>query len=220
MGLMARRRRSHSLRLKTCAPSSNASSPAPISTSPRVRASSCATSSRRRSPGAGTGSRPTRSEPRCSSAIRTSTPRAIRWCGSRPGRLRRALEHYYLVPGLSDPVIIDVPKGAYVPHFTLRAVPRAEAVDPPDLCHPAAQGACRLAIPTSKLALDRPRRRGPGRRCHRSRLVGLSRSGSRSRWSRNRPRHRAARPWSSCPSPTWAKARKRRFTPRASPRRS
>ncbi len=46
------------------------------------------------------------------------------------GRLRRALEHYYLVPGLSDPVIIDVPKGAYVPHFTLRAVPRAEAVDP------------------------------------------------------------------------------------------
>ena len=52
------------------------------------------------------------------------------------GRLRRALEHYYLVPGLSDPVIIDVPKGAYVPHFTLRAVPRAEAVDPPDPATP------------------------------------------------------------------------------------
>jgi adenylate cyclase len=47
------------------------------------------------------------------------------------GRLRRALEHYYLVPGLSDPVIIDVPKGAYVPHFTMRAAFGAEAVDPP-----------------------------------------------------------------------------------------
>lgn len=48
------------------------------------------------------------------------------------GRLRRALEHYYLLAGLSDPVIIDVPKGAYVPHFTLRAVPGVEAVYPPD----------------------------------------------------------------------------------------
>jgi adenylate cyclase len=46
------------------------------------------------------------------------------------GRLRRALEHYYLVPGLSDPVIIDVPKGAYVPYFTLRGVPDTEPVDP------------------------------------------------------------------------------------------
>src|SRR5215213_9796199 len=42
------------------------------------------------------------------------------------GRLRRALEHYYLVPGRSDPVIIDIPKGAYVPHFTLRAVSEAD----------------------------------------------------------------------------------------------
>ena len=47
------------------------------------------------------------------------------------GRLRRALEHYYLVPGLSDPVIIDIPKGAYIPHFTLRAIPGVEAVDLP-----------------------------------------------------------------------------------------
>jgi TolB-like protein len=36
------------------------------------------------------------------------------------GRIRRALAHYYLVAGLSDPVIIDIPKGAYVPHFAWR----------------------------------------------------------------------------------------------------
>jgi TolB-like protein len=53
------------------------------------------------------------------------------------GRLRRALEHYYLVPGLSDPVIIDIPKGAYVPHFTLRAVPNAETVETVDPPSPA-----------------------------------------------------------------------------------
>ncbi|GAU84719.1 hypothetical protein [Bosea sp. BIWAKO-01] len=28
-----------------------------------------------------------------------------------------ALERYYLAAGDSDPVIIDIPKGAYVPHF-------------------------------------------------------------------------------------------------------
>jgi len=41
------------------------------------------------------------------------------------GRLRRALEHYYLVAGGNDPVRIDVPKGRYVPTFT-----RQEAVEP------------------------------------------------------------------------------------------
>jgi adenylate cyclase len=46
------------------------------------------------------------------------------------GRLRRALDQYYLVSGLADPVVIDVPKGAYIPHFTLRAVREVEAVDP------------------------------------------------------------------------------------------
>lgn len=37
-------------------------------------------------------------------------------------RLRRALEHYYLVAGLQDPVRIDIPKGSYVPTFHLQAV--------------------------------------------------------------------------------------------------
>jgi TolB-like protein len=35
-------------------------------------------------------------------------------------RLRRALEHYYLVAGIQDPVVIDIPKGGYVPTFRFR----------------------------------------------------------------------------------------------------
>jgi len=33
------------------------------------------------------------------------------------GRLRRALEHYYLTDGKDDPVQIDIPKGGYTPTF-------------------------------------------------------------------------------------------------------
>src|SRR5919112_219522 len=43
------------------------------------------------------------------------------------GRLRRALERYYLSGGLSDPVVITIPKGGYVPHFAWRAPPTEEA---------------------------------------------------------------------------------------------
>lgn len=39
------------------------------------------------------------------------------------GRLRRALERYYLVAGQCDPVLIEVPKGRYVPSFSRRAAP-------------------------------------------------------------------------------------------------
>lgn len=35
-------------------------------------------------------------------------------------RLRRELEHYYLTDGTDDRVIIDIPKGGYVPRFLLR----------------------------------------------------------------------------------------------------
>ncbi len=38
-------------------------------------------------------------------------------------RLRRALEHYYLVAGGRDPVRIDIPVGGYVPHFHIQEVP-------------------------------------------------------------------------------------------------
>jgi adenylate cyclase len=34
------------------------------------------------------------------------------------GRLRRALERYYLIAGRTDPVLIQIPKGAYVPRFS------------------------------------------------------------------------------------------------------
>ncbi|ANM08585.1 MULTISPECIES: hypothetical protein [unclassified Rhizobium] len=34
------------------------------------------------------------------------------------GRIRRALERYYLVCGNSDPVEITIPKGGYAPHFS------------------------------------------------------------------------------------------------------
>jgi adenylate cyclase len=43
------------------------------------------------------------------------------------GRLRRALERYYLVAGQADPILIEIPKGAYVPTFTRRATPTVEA---------------------------------------------------------------------------------------------
>ncbi|MEO1191817.1 MAG: adenylate cyclase [Pseudomonadota bacterium] len=36
------------------------------------------------------------------------------------GRLRRALEYYYLAAGTDDPILIDIPKGGYVPTFALR----------------------------------------------------------------------------------------------------
>lgn len=36
------------------------------------------------------------------------------------GRVRRSLEHYYLTAGVADPVLIDLPKGSYVPAFRLR----------------------------------------------------------------------------------------------------
>ncbi|CAH1660599.1 Adenylate cyclase [Hyphomicrobiales bacterium] len=36
------------------------------------------------------------------------------------GRLRRALERYYLLAGSSDPILIEIPKGGYVPRFLRR----------------------------------------------------------------------------------------------------
>jgi adenylate cyclase len=41
------------------------------------------------------------------------------------GRLRRALERYYLTAGSRDPIQIDIPKGRYIPHFA--ALPDAPA---------------------------------------------------------------------------------------------
>ena len=51
------------------------------------------------------------------------------------GRLRRAIERYYLVAGRNDPIHIDIPKGGYVPVFSERsAVDSAQALrNDPDL---------------------------------------------------------------------------------------
>jgi len=40
------------------------------------------------------------------------------------GRLRRALERYYLVAGGRDPIVIDIPKGRYIPKFATQAADR------------------------------------------------------------------------------------------------
>jgi tetratricopeptide (TPR) repeat protein len=40
------------------------------------------------------------------------------------GRLRRALERYYAGPGAADPVVIEIPRGSYVPSFRGRAARR------------------------------------------------------------------------------------------------
>jgi TolB-like protein len=55
------------------------------------------------------------------------------------GRLRRALDRYYLSDGRSDPVVITIPKGAYAPHFAWRA-------------HHAADGSMPVAPPTQSAA--------------------------------------------------------------------
>ena len=43
------------------------------------------------------------------------------------GRLRRALEHYYLTAGKNDPVRIEIPKGGYAPIFTTVQIPPSAA---------------------------------------------------------------------------------------------
>jgi adenylate cyclase len=43
------------------------------------------------------------------------------------GRLRRALERYYLVAGGADDIVIDMPKGGYRPTFTRRGVKPTDA---------------------------------------------------------------------------------------------
>lgn len=52
------------------------------------------------------------------------------------GRLRRALERFYLLGGSAEPVVIEIPKGGYVPRFYWRSQPsesgecRTEATPP------------------------------------------------------------------------------------------
>ena len=66
------------------------------------------------------------------------------------GRLRRALERYYLVAGQADPVLIDIPKGGYVPTFSRRA-PRGSEL-PFGEGPPAAATVPRFATPARSRA--------------------------------------------------------------------
>jgi hypothetical protein len=40
------------------------------------------------------------------------------------GRLRRALDHHYANGGHGDPIVIEMPRGSYVPVFRVKALPR------------------------------------------------------------------------------------------------
>src|SRR5260370_37024509 len=51
--------------------------------------------------------------------------------------LRKRLEKYYLDEGVRDLVVIDIPRGAYVPHFRYAEIP--EEVLPPASCEPSVQ---------------------------------------------------------------------------------
>jgi len=46
------------------------------------------------------------------------------------GRLRRALERYYLVAGGRDSIVIDIPKGRYIPKFTAQTATVDESRSP------------------------------------------------------------------------------------------
>jgi hypothetical protein len=71
-------------------------------------------------------------------------------------RLRRAIERYYAGPGANDPVLIDLPRGSYVPVFRRRQT-EAAGIKP--------------AVAVSAGALHAPDRQAgnappPDRRCH------------------------------------------------------
>jgi len=74
------------------------------------------------------------------------------------GRLRRALERYYLVGGVSDPILIDIPKGRYIPRFTVRSAPQKGGGEPlGHSTHPAAepdQGLSLAVLPFENLTND------------------------------------------------------------------
>ncbi len=91
------------------------------------------------------------------------------------GRLRRDLERYYLTAGRDDPIVITVPKGAYVPVFTPAARPEPPARPVPHwrarlARHPrltigaaAAMAGAALVLPALYLAVPSSDGFGPAR---------------------------------------------------------
>jgi len=87
------------------------------------------------------------------------------------GRLRRDLERYYLTAGRDDPILIEVPKGAYVPVFTARPLDTVKPRHPsawqiPLASRPRTAGAvaalavAAVALPTWYLTADTAGLRG------------------------------------------------------------
>ena len=74
------------------------------------------------------------------------------------GRLRRALERYYLGAGGRDPVIIDIPKGRYIPRFAAQTVEleRRKAIGPAggSVDEPVAVGPSIAVLPFENLTED------------------------------------------------------------------
>ncbi|MBW9054444.1 hypothetical protein [Rhizobium mesosinicum] len=68
------------------------------------------------------------------------------------GRIRKALERYYLVAGRTDEVIITVPKGGYVPHFEYAQgllLPSGANLEDPQAAELSVQDSPRRAIRAS-----------------------------------------------------------------------
>ena len=72
------------------------------------------------------------------------------------GRLRRALEHYYLTAGKNDPVRIEIPKGGYVPtfHSTQLQPPAAKTIAVRQRSGLLAKGPSIAVMPLVNLAGD------------------------------------------------------------------
>lgn len=69
------------------------------------------------------------------------------------GRLRRALERYYLVAGRDDPVLFEVPKGGYAPIFSQRAVSESQSEERQAPIQLSPAGPVRSIAATAVLAL-------------------------------------------------------------------
>jgi len=70
------------------------------------------------------------------------------------GRLRRAMERYYLTAGRQDPVLITIPKGGYVPVFTAEPIhePKTGGRSNDDIALPAKSWPSILVLPFETLA--------------------------------------------------------------------
>jgi len=70
------------------------------------------------------------------------------------GRLRRAMERYYLTAGRRDPILIEIPKGGYVPVFTAGPVEESTSSDSGEEAPAEKSWPYILVLPFETLASD------------------------------------------------------------------